>query len=77
MQIELTAIYEPQPDGWIAASIAEIPGVLTQGRTMEEAREMLADALTQIIECNREIRKSDAQGDAIIECFEVPVGAGL
>ena len=75
MQIKLTAIYEPQPDGWIVASIAEIPGVITQGKTMEEAREMLADALTQIIECNREIRRSEAQPGAIIERFEIPDGA--
>lgn len=72
MQIELTAIYEPQPDGWIMSRIAEIPGVVTQGRTMEEAREMLADALTQMLECNREIQINDSEEGAIVERFDVP-----
>ena len=73
MQIELTAIYESQPDGWIVCRIAEIPGVISQGQTMEEAREMLADAFTQIIECNREIWLAEAQPGAIVERFELPV----
>jgi predicted RNase H-like HicB family nuclease len=69
MRIELTAIYEPQPDGWIAASIAEVPGVLTQGRTMDEAREMLADALAQVLDCNRELRLAEAGSSARVEPF--------
>ena len=73
MHIELTAIYEPQPAGWIVASIAEIPGVLTQGETKEEAREMLADALAQIIECKRAISIAEAGPAAIVERFDLPV----
>lgn len=73
MKLELTAVYEPQPDGWIAASIAEIPGVFTQGRTMEEAREMLADALQLILETNRDLGVGEAGPEAIVERFEPPV----
>lgn len=40
---------------WIAAWIEEIPGVNTQGRTMEEARENLQDALQLMLEANREL----------------------
>lgn len=32
-------------DGWITVSIPEVPGVLNQGRTREEAREILLSAL--------------------------------
>ena len=70
MPIELTAIYQPQPGGWIFACIAEIPGVITQGRTMEEAREMLADALEQMLECNKELRLAETAPGAIVERFE-------
>jgi predicted RNase H-like HicB family nuclease len=73
MPIKLTAIYQPQPSGWIVACIAEIPGVITQGRTMDEAREMLADALAQMLECNKDLRLAEAGPGAIIERFEVPV----
>jgi predicted RNase H-like HicB family nuclease len=55
MRLELTAIYEPQDDGWIVASIAEIPEVLTQGRTMDDARKNLADALRQSFCVQREM----------------------
>lgn len=44
-QLDLTIVYEPGEDGWIVVSIPEIPGVFSQGRTREEARENVIDAL--------------------------------
>jgi predicted RNase H-like HicB family nuclease len=44
-QLDLTIVYEPGEEGWILASIPEVPGVLTQGRTREEARTNVIDAL--------------------------------
>jgi predicted RNase H-like HicB family nuclease len=43
--INLTAIYEPSPDGGYIGYIKEIDGVNTQGETLEETKENLADAL--------------------------------
>jgi predicted RNase H-like HicB family nuclease len=43
--LNLTIVYEPDEDGWIMVSIPEVPGVLSQGRTREEARENILDAL--------------------------------
>jgi predicted RNase H-like HicB family nuclease len=37
--LELTIVYEDAGDGWITASIAEVPGANSQGRTRAEARE--------------------------------------
>ncbi len=39
------AFEEPDEDGWIVARIVEVPGALSQGRTREEARENVIDAL--------------------------------
>jgi hypothetical protein len=36
--LQLTIRFEPGEDGWIIASIPEVPGALSQGRTREEAR---------------------------------------
>ena len=36
---------EPDAEGWIVARVAEVPGALSQGRTREEARENVIDAL--------------------------------
>lgn len=36
---------EPDEDGWIVARVVEVPGAMSQGRTREEARENVLDAL--------------------------------
>jgi predicted RNase H-like HicB family nuclease len=44
--LDLTIVYEDDPDSdWIMVSIPEVPGVLSQGKTREEAREMVLSAL--------------------------------
>lgn len=43
--LNLTIVYEDDEDGWIVASIPEIHGVHSQGRTREEARANVLDAL--------------------------------
>jgi predicted RNase H-like HicB family nuclease len=44
-QLDLTIVYEPGEDRWIVVSIPEVPGVFSQGRTRDEARENVIDAL--------------------------------
>lgn len=48
--LQLTIVYEDSGDGWIMASIPAVPGVLSQGRTRAEAREMVLDALAGMLE---------------------------
>jgi predicted RNase H-like HicB family nuclease len=44
--LRLTIRYEdPDEDGWIVARVIEVPGAISQGRTREEARENVIDAL--------------------------------
>jgi predicted RNase H-like HicB family nuclease len=43
--VEPTILYEEDEDGWIVASIPEVPGVFSQGRTRDEARANVLDAL--------------------------------
>ncbi len=47
--IDLTIVYEDGDDGWLVASIPAVPGVLSQGRTREEARENVLDALALML----------------------------
>lgn len=44
-QLDLTIVYEPGDDGWTIASIPAVKGVHSQGRTREEARVNVIDAL--------------------------------
>jgi predicted RNase H-like HicB family nuclease len=44
--LRMTIVYdEPDEERWIVARVAEVPGALSQGRTREEARENVIDAL--------------------------------
>jgi predicted RNase H-like HicB family nuclease len=45
-----TAVFERGKDGWWVASCLEIPEAITQGETIEEARENLKDAIQLVIE---------------------------
>lgn len=66
MEIPLNAIYIQDGD-WIVAWIEEIPGVATQGKTIEEARENLQDALQMTLEARREIARRKTQGQPIVK----------
>ncbi len=44
-QLDLTIVFEPGEEGWVIASIPEVAGVFSQGRTREEARANVIDAL--------------------------------
>lgn len=48
--LRLTIVYEPGQDGWVVASIPEVPGAHSQGQTREEARANVIDALRGILE---------------------------
>jgi predicted RNase H-like HicB family nuclease len=48
--LQVTIVYEDGGDGWIMASIPEVPGVFSQGRTRAEARENVIDALHGMLE---------------------------
>ncbi|MGO9960184.1 MAG: type II toxin-antitoxin system HicB family antitoxin [Solirubrobacteraceae bacterium] len=48
--LRLTIVYEPGDGDWIIASIPEVPGAHSQGRTREEARANVVDALQGILE---------------------------
>jgi predicted RNase H-like HicB family nuclease len=44
--LRLTITYdEPDEDGWIVARVLQVPGAISQGRTREDARENVIDAL--------------------------------
>lgn len=53
MRNEFTAVFELD-EGWYVACSPEVPGANEQGRTMDEARQSLADAISLILETRRE-----------------------
>ena len=57
MKRQFTAIYQKQGK-WYLGWIEEIPGVNTQGRTLREAKENLAEAFRLVLETNRFLNKT-------------------
>lgn len=49
-----TAVFEEAPEGGYAAWVEELPGAISQGETLEEARENLREAIALILQVNRE-----------------------
>ncbi|MBP6871077.1 MAG: type II toxin-antitoxin system HicB family antitoxin [Bacteroidales bacterium] len=52
-KINITAVYVEVPEGGYAAYVEEIPGVNTQGETLEEAKTNLKEALLMVLETNK------------------------
>ncbi len=58
MEFTFTAVYEEVPSsqgGGFMAYVEEVPGAVTQGESLDEARENLKEALQLVLETNREL----------------------
>jgi predicted RNase H-like HicB family nuclease len=62
----LTAVFQPAEEGGYIAFVEELPGANTQGETLEEARENLAEAVALILEANREAAEQEIGGRSVI-----------
>ncbi len=64
--MNLTAVFEQTDDGWYVAWVEELPGAITQGRTLEEARENLQEAVSMVLEARRELTAHETQGHRVV-----------
>ena len=62
---KFAAVFEQDGEWWIGY-LEELPGANTQGRSLEEARENLKDAVRLLITANRELTRRELQGKTII-----------
>jgi predicted RNase H-like HicB family nuclease len=65
MQMKLTAVYMRVPEGYVAF-VEELPGANTRGATLEEARTNLEEAVTMVMEANRELSELSLVGAEVI-----------
>lgn len=72
MSKHFTAIYRKEGNWW-AAYVEELPGANTQGRTIEEARENLKEAIALILEANREFMEKETGDEVVREDLVVNV----
>ena len=67
-----TAKYTKIPSGYIG-QLVEWPEVITEAKTLEECREMLKDALDEMIQAYRQKHVEFPSGSALLEQIPVEV----
>ena len=73
--LTLTAVFTPDENGWTMAQLAEWPAVVTCGRTVEEAREMLLDAAREMIASYRDEGREPPVGGGHVESLTISLAA--
>jgi predicted RNase H-like HicB family nuclease len=65
MERTFNAVYLKVPEGYVGF-VEELPGVSTQGTTLEEARSNLNDAVETVLEANHALTLIGTDGDEVI-----------
>lgn len=65
MESTFTGVFEKVGD-WYIGYVEELPGANTQGKTLEEARDNLREAIELILLANRDIAERQLIGKDII-----------
>ena len=69
MNLTFTAVFEEVSEaegGGFLAYAEELPGAITEGETLEEARDNLRDAIEILLEANRALAQQTQTGRNII-----------
>jgi len=64
--MEFTAIIEKTPSGWYIGQCEQVPGALTQGKTVGEVKENLKEAITLVLEAERDMFRRQLNGKQVI-----------
>jgi predicted RNase H-like HicB family nuclease len=73
MKREFNVVYTTIEDGWVMAQVPELPGAVTQGRDIDEARSMIQEAVELLLESYRDNAAKVAPTGAIWETLTVDV----
>ena len=74
--LNFTVIFEPQPEGGYTALVPALPGAISEGDTLQEARENIADAIKAYLESlikDKEPIPKDIEVKPVSEKIRVPI----
>ncbi len=54
MKQHFHTIIKPEPNGWFVGWVEEVPGTITQGRSLDECRRNLRESLRLMLETHRD-----------------------
>ncbi len=58
----VTLVFEPAKEGGYSAYVAEVPGANSQGETPEEAKQLVLEALHELLDYRRDKAPCGANG---------------
>ena len=68
--MEYTAIIVKTSNGWYIDQCEQVPGALTQGKTLEEVQENLKEAIFLVLESEKELGiRSEAYHEISVDNF--------
>jgi predicted RNase H-like HicB family nuclease len=71
--MELHAVFESDENGWVRATIEELPSVVTCAPTIDEARLLVRDALAEWLQALTTTERGAIPGDATRETLTLNV----
>jgi predicted RNase H-like HicB family nuclease len=67
-----SVVFEDAGDGWVYAHVPELPEVQSQGENLDQAREMVRDAIALVLDERRSRGEAiPTKGWAIVESVEI------
>ena len=74
-------IIKPRPNGWFVGWVEEVPGTISQGRSLDECRRNLKESLALVVQTHRDEARLGLDRSCILESIELdltePVPASL
>ncbi|HHN63998.1 MAG TPA: type II toxin-antitoxin system HicB family antitoxin [Nitrospirae bacterium] len=64
MGTKLTAVFQKSPYGYIGY-VEELPGANTQGKTLEETKKNLIEAIRLVLEANKQLMEEELKGKEV------------
>ena len=71
MRQQYHTIIRPEPNGWYVGWVEEIPGAITQARSLHECREGLKESLRLMVEIHRDEARLGLDPSCIQESIEI------
>ena len=56
-ELQFKVLIEQDEDGMYIASVPELPGCYTQGKTLEQARERIKEVIELVLESDKDIKE--------------------
>lgn len=67
MRHDYHVVFTAIEDGWVLATVPELPGAVTQNRDIDEARANIKEAVELLLQAYRDNAQKDVPGGAMWE----------